>query len=150
MRVLTDEEIPTIVPLVQHYLEASQLPIAFRAEKVVAFWANRYQLQTGELCGSFQGNQLVGLFGVHTMDSSFGDVLYAHEWIWWMEPGFRKGPAGMELLAWAESWSTARGLGLSVGSYDCVHGDVMARFYKRRGYQRQGSVYIKSWEVADV
>lgn len=144
-RPLVVSEIPLIVPLVEAYLTASKLPIIFDAEKVVRLWRVMYESNKGELCGLWIDGHLAGLFGVHEMDSSFGEVHGANEWIWWVQPDLRHLCDGMSLLAWAEQWAQARGVGLQVGAYDCVHGAVMARLYARRGYERRGSIFTKFW-----
>lgn len=145
MRALTDDEIPLIVPLAEHYLAASQLPIVFDGAKVVRVWNALYQSGAGELCGHFHESALVGVFGVHVMDSSFGTVQCANEWIWWMEPEYRTRYDGMALLEWAESWARQQGVGLQVGAYDCLYGAVLARLYARRGYQRRGAIFTRFW-----
>lgn len=145
VRPLTIDELDAAIPLIRNYLEASQLPIVFDPQKIRSTWRVVYELGRGEMAGLFDGHSLVGIFAVHDMDSMFGEIHGANEWVWWVEPEYRKSGAGLRLLDWAEEWAQSRGLFLTIGAYDCLAGDALSRLYHRRGYQRRGSLFTKEF-----
>ena len=145
---LAAEAIASALPLIEAYLLASKLPVRFNPEKVERYWLSLYGLGCGQLFGLTIEGQLVGVLGVHVVESMFGDGQAVNEWVWWIDPAYRASGGGLALLETAEAWARAKGLGLIVGAYEALNGPLMARLYRRRGYVAQGGFYLKTWTEA--
>ncbi|MDE2022330.1 MAG: hypothetical protein KGI71_05480 [Patescibacteria group bacterium] len=142
VRPLEAAQIPLMLPLARAYIEASGLPVQFGPAKVRQYWERLYEAQRGLLIGLWEGNDLVGVLGVHVIESMFGDGFAANEWVWWVVPSRRIGSGGLRLLREAEAWSASRHLPLLVGAYDHQNGELLAKFYDRRGFRRIGCQFL--------
>lgn len=83
-----------------------------------------------------------GLLCCYQTPNNITGVDFADELVWFVEPtrrGLRAGPA---LLAFAEAWARARGLGLI--KVVAPFGTTVGRYYEHRGYRPVEMAYTKN------
>ena len=90
--------------------------------------------------------QAVGLLALLAADHPLNGRPYAEELAWWVEPEHRGGHLGAALLAEAEAWAAAQGLGLlKMVAPEPVDG--LGAFYEARGYRPLERAYVKALPV---
>lgn len=94
------------------------------------------------------GPELVGFFALAALQHSLSGERYAEELGWWVEPDYRSGTMGPQLLRRAEEWARSEGCAfVKVAApfderLDTARSKV-ARFYQINGYQPIETAYFK-------
>lgn len=85
---------------------------------------------------------LVGFFALAALDHGLSGDRYAEEMGWWVEPAYRAGTVGPQLLRRAEEWARAHACRF-LKMVQPFGADVLGRFYERQGYAPIETAFIK-------
>ncbi|MHB1260330.1 MAG: GNAT family N-acetyltransferase [Thermoplasmatota archaeon] len=84
--------------------------------------------------------KVVGMIGGHVFDHPMLDAIVASEVAWWLDPPFRSGRLGVELMRRFEQWASDMG---------ATHVEMVApnervgQFYERVGYTQVETAYVR-------
>lgn len=86
--------------------------------------------------------QLVGMLGALALEHPFSREVEMHELAWWVEPRYRSGACGPQMLGYLEHWTTTKGISVlkMVAPND---NPVVGRFLKRLGYRPVETAFVK-------
>lgn len=134
IRLATAADVPSILKMGREFAEEF-LSVPFTADSarktVLALMGG-----SGCVIVADNGCRPVGMIGliVYPLYMSSGCKV-ASELFWWVEPDYRKGPAGIDLLEAAEAWALENGCNkINMIALEASHPEVVGRLYKRRGY----------------
>lgn len=93
---------------------------------------------------------LVGFFALAALDHGLSGDRYAEELGWWVEPAYRSGTLGPQLLRQAEAWAIAHGCQflkmvapVTTRAVRLRSEDPVGHFYELQGYAPIETAYIK-------
>lgn len=157
IRTATRDDLEAIARMARHFIEASTVfrawlkpdpaPILAVAEAILeGKTAERLNVEGGVILVLEVERELVGMIaGLVFRDPFIGDEPVFDEIVWWIEPEYRRGLAGVRLLKACELWARQKGLSLlkMVAPADAPE---VGEFYLRSGFHPINTAYYKRLE----
>ena len=147
LKLLTEEDIPAVVELGRHFLDASPYSNLEFSEAAARRSLQLCLLQPEKniciLSENEEGVIVGALLGAVT-SLPFSDDLVAAEIAWWVEPSHRKGSAGLRMKEAYEYWARKMGakkisMALLSGPYE----DKLDKYYRSSGFQKAETAYVR-------
>jgi GNAT superfamily N-acetyltransferase len=143
IREATREDRPALVAMAEHFLAGTAYGALLRASgaDVGRLVDAILEHQLGAIAVADVDGAVVGFIALFISPSSLTLECFADEIAWWVEPVYRSGTLGPQLLSWSEDW--ARRKSLRVIKMVAPAGSRVGVFYKRAGYVALETSFVK-------
>ena len=147
IRPATANDIPDMIRMAAQFFDVSGLGRWFRFKpqdfaQTAAFFIENSKTEV--LVGEGPTG-VTGMAGAMSYPCWFDNAhLTAQEWLWWVDPSCRGGPAGAALRNGLEDWARGRGCStMEMGALEASRPEIMTRLYKRKGYEPKERIFCK-------
>lgn len=96
------------------------------------------------LIGYYEDGELQGVIAGHVTEILFNEDRVATEFMWWIEPRYRKGEAASSLIGAFEYWADFRNCKfVQMAGLQNGYSKALGRYYSKRGYTNAENTYVK-------
>lgn len=156
IREATLDDIPRIVELARHFLQATPYGALLDARpEVITQTATLLveghgvilvvDMDVGQGDGARQ--EVVGFLALYVGPHPFSGAIVGDELAWWMEPAHRRGRTGYYLLRAGEAWARQHAVSVLKVVSPAASAPGLGTLYERLGYVLVESVYQKTIEA---
>jgi GNAT superfamily N-acetyltransferase len=147
IRAACDADLPAVVRMACQFICESSYRGLVTVNPAAQEQLARDCLEGGGLFVVDVAHRAVGVIGLALVVLPTTGELVALELIWWVDPGLRKGTAGVRLWEVAEEWARLS-KAVWIQMIAPAGAELVERMYRRRGYQALETVFVKALAVA--
>lgn len=147
LRLALESDEDRVLQLAMNFFHAANLPYGGvsedKARTTIQNCTSHLIKESVLICWEEDG-ELQGCLAGQLTEVMFNYNLVATEFMWWIEPAYRKGEAASKMLGAFEYWAEFNGCKyVQMAGIQNDYSKALERYYKRNGYVNAENTYVK-------